>query len=130
MLTDLEQKRFILESIMGAYQASGPLPSIGDLKSCLSQMDPKELAQAIFCLEYQGASSNLFELSNLKWDDLENQVCFSQDTKNNIEKIFVAVVEYFRRMPQETSGMVDQILHYFYRALIHLIRQQLLTSPN
>lgn len=93
-------------------------------------MDPKELAQAIYCLEYKDYLKNLLEAPMFHTGKFETQLNTSKDVKDDIEKIFMAVAEHFRRVPSEASPMVDQIFHYFYLALIHLATNRRLTSLN
>lgn len=93
-------------------------------------MDPKELAQAIYCLEYKDYLKKILEAPLYNTGKFENQLNTSQDVKEGIEKIFMAVAEHFKRVPSEASPMVDQIFHYFYTALIHLATNQRLTSLN
>lgn len=127
---DLEHKMMILEKIVGTYSAEGPLPPIHELNSCISQMDPKELAQAIYLLEYNDCRSSLSDSHSSLDAKLKNRIYFSKGLKNDIEKIFMAVVEHFRRMPGEVSPVVDQIFHYFYQTLVHLTTKQGLISNN
>ncbi len=127
---DLEHKMMILEKIVGTYSAEGPLPPIHELNSCISQMDPKELAQAIYLLEYNDCRGSLSDSHRSLDAKLKNRIYFSKGLKNDIEKIFMAVVEHFRRMPGEVSPVVDQIFHYFYQTLVHLTTKQGLISNN
>ncbi len=129
-MTDLEHKKLILEKIVGGYHTEGPLPSLHELNSCISQMDPKELAQAIYLLEYNDCRITLADLPMAGGEKLETRLYFSRGLKSDIEKIFMAVVEHFRRMPGEASEMVDQIFHYFYQTLVHLATRQGLISYN
>ncbi|MFO1520137.1 MAG: hypothetical protein U1F57_10820 [bacterium] len=130
MMTDLDHKRLILEKIVGAYQTEGPLPSLGELHSCISQMDPKELAQAIYLIEYNECRNSLADVTYNFQDGFKNRLYSSKGLKNDIEKIFMAVAEHFRRMPGEASETVDEIFHYFYKTLVHLSTKQGLSSHN
>src|SRR5215831_19343852 len=130
MIDNIDHKRQILEKIAGSYQTEGPLPSLNELHSCITQMDPKELAQAIYLLEYNECRNSLSDLPIFHSDGLNNRIYFSKGLKNDIEKIFMAVAEHFRRMPGKASETVDQIFHYFYQTLVHLSTKSGLTSQN
>ncbi len=130
MINPIEHKKLLINRIVKNYHTEGPLPSMKDLNNCLSHMDPKELAQAIYCLEYKDYLKNILEAPVYHTGRFETQVNTSKDIKNDIEKIFMAVAEHFRRVPSEASPMVDQIFHYFYTALIHLATNHRLTSLN
>ncbi|GEM_PF-2268801 len=130
VINQIEHKKLLLDKIIKNYQTEGPLPSIKDLHSCLSHMDPKELAQAIYCLEYKDYVKNILETPVFHTGKFEAQLDVSHDVKNDIEKIFMAVAQHFRRVPSEASPMVDQIFHYFYLALVHLASNRRLTSLN
>ena len=130
MMNHIEHKRQIIEKIAGSYQTEGPLPSLGDLHSCITQMDPKELAQAIYLLEYNECRNSLSDLPVFQMDGLNNRIYFSKGLKNDVEKIFMAVAEHFRRMPGQASETVDRIFHYFYQTLVHLSTESGLTSQN
>jgi hypothetical protein len=127
---DLEHKKLLLEKITGAYQSDGPLPPLRDLNSFIIRMDPKELAEAIYLLESHRCRRTLPDLSPNQNEDFKDRVDSSKGVKDNIEKIFMAVAEHFRRGPGEASEMVDQIFHYFYKALVHLVTDQGFTSHN
>lgn len=130
MINHIEHKKLLLDKIIKNYQTEGPLPSIKDLNSCLSHMDPRELAQAIYCLEYKDYTKTILDSSLYQMGKLEKQLDISHDVKNDIEKIFMAVAEHFRRVPSEASPMVDQMFHYFYKTLVHLSNNPRLTSLN
>jgi hypothetical protein len=130
MVTDIEHKKLILDKIVGAYYTEGPLPTLNELNSCISQMDPRELAHAIYLLEYSECVPSLARVQANSDEKLQNQVFFSKGLKNDIEKIFMAVAEHFRRMPGEASSVVDEIFHYFYKAIICLTTKQGLISNN
>ena len=130
MMHNIEHKKQIIEKIAGSYQTDGPLPSLNDLHSCITQMDPKELAQAIYLLEYNECRTSLSDLPIIQNDDFSNHIYFSKGLKNDIEKIFMAVAEHFRRMPGQASETVDRIFHYFYKTLVHLSTDSGLTSQN
>src|SRR5262245_30556873 len=127
---DLEHKRLLLEKITASYQSEGPLPPLRDLNSFIVRMDPKELADAIYLLESHRTLRTLPDLFSVQSEDFEGRIDSSRGIKDNMEKIFMAVAEHFRRGPGEASEMVDQIFHYFYRALIHIVTQQGLTGSN
>lgn len=130
MINHIEHKKLLLDKIIKNYQTEGPLPSIKDLNSCLAHMDPRELAQAIYCLEYKDYTKTIVDSSIYQMGKLEKQLDISHDVKNDIEKIFMAVAEHFRRVPSEASPMVDQMFHYFYKTLVHLSNNPRLTSLN
>jgi hypothetical protein len=129
-IPDIEHKKLILEKITASYHTEGPLPSLKDLHSFITHMDPKELAQAIYLLEYNQCRTSLAEIPSFPNEEFQNRIYFSRGVKNDIEKIFMAVAEHFRRVPGEASAMVDQIFHYFYKTLVHLATDQGLTSFN
>src|SRR4029434_6827771 len=127
---DLEHKKLLLEKITGAYQSDEPLPPLRDLNSFIVRMDPKELAEAIYLLESHRTRRTLPDLFSVQNEDMEGRIDSCRGIKDNMEKIFMAVAEHFRRGPGEASEMVDQIFHYFYRALIHLVTEQGFTGHN
>ncbi len=129
-LPDLEHKKFILEQIAGNIQTDGPIPSIPDLNFFLSKMDPNELAQAIYLLQYQECKKSFSSSSLIGEEALRDRVFFSQEIKSEIEKIFMAVAEHFKRVPGEASAVVDQMFRYFYKTLVHLATQKGWSSLN
>ncbi len=128
--TNLEHQQMLLEKIVGAYQSDGPLPALSDLHSCITRMDPKELAQAIYFLQYNECLNVFSGLPLYENENLNHRLFFSKGMKTNIEKIFMAVVEHFRRGPGQASQTVDQIFHYFYQTLVCLSTRQGLISYN
>lgn len=130
VINQIEHTKLLINRIIKDYQTEGPLPSIKDLNVCLDHMDPQELAQAIYCLEYKDYLKNSLETPVFNTGKFENLMNNSLDVKNDIEKIFMAVAEHFRRVPSEAAPMVDQMFQYFYKTLVHLSSNRRLTSLN
>lgn len=127
---DLEHKKLLLDKITGSYESDGPLPPLRDLTSFIVRMDPKELADAIYLLESHRCLRTLPDLFSVQDKDMKGRIDSSRGVKDNMQKIFMAVAEHFRRGPGEASEMVDKIFHYFYRALVHLVTEKGFTGSN
>src|SRR5690606_59813 len=94
---DTEQKRWMLESISKDYQSEGPLPPVSDLSTCMSQIDPREMAEAVCFLEYQTIRNASSQFALLRLDKLEETFSVSHAVQEDLRKIFFSVAEHFRR---------------------------------
>ncbi|MBL7685180.1 MAG: hypothetical protein JNK65_03990 [Deltaproteobacteria bacterium] len=129
-MINIDHKKIIIDKIISGYHTEGPLPSLKELNSCLEQMDPQELAKAIFVSEHNHCKTVLSTRSNLLDPNKNTHLFFSQSVTDDVQKIFIAIAQHYKKKPLEADASVDQIFHYFYKALVVLATKEGLTSYN
>ncbi|MBF0493408.1 MAG: hypothetical protein HQM15_11600 [Deltaproteobacteria bacterium] len=122
MRHELDCKKQILAQVVKDFRLEGELPDIGLLKNCLEQMNPGELAQSIYFLEYSSAETHS-QKTQRKYE-------LSLEVKNAVQKIFLALAQHFQRNPDETEKAMDSMMHYLSKALLITVLKHNLISMN
>ena len=130
MLSNSEHKRLLLEKITEEYRSEGPLPLLEQLHHFISCLNPQEFAKAIYMLESKEDRYAFLYPQGNKLNLDEEKIIDSRQIKEDLGKIFIAVAEHFRRMPNQAEPTVDILLKYLQQALVLFALTPQITNSN
>ena len=104
-------------------------PEIRALMARLTEMDPRELAEALFHLESFKDFPHIFTNVSRRSHD-QSKLFFSRGLKSEMESIYLDLAEHLRKRSEGSVDLMNAVFEFLGKTLLSFIDVPYLTSMN
>jgi hypothetical protein len=104
-------------------------PEIRALMGRLTEMEPRELAEALFHLESFKDFPQIFTNVSRRSQD-QTKLYFSRGLKNEMESIYLDLAKHLRKRSEGSVALMNAVFEFLGKTLLSFIDVPYLTSMN
>ncbi len=101
-------------------------PEVKALLARLSDIQPHEMAEALFTVETESQFPHIFaQVSGVLGD--QSKMCFSRGLKNEIESIYLELAQHLRSKTPGSTDLMNEVFDFLKKTLVSLIKTNIIS---
>lgn len=119
----------IVQQIATHLSVQEKATEIEDLLSRLHDIEPEEMAKALFTLEFHNTLGNVLAKSSSVFSD-QSELFFSRGLKDEIQSIYLELAKHLKSQTYGSSQLMNAVFDFFTHTMKSLVKVRHFVSSN